>query len=253
MCVATTEPTTPPADDAAADDREMLFSTDQFECPRCSGVIPLECVKGRTDPHSLEPTRRVVMVYCPHCVAGFEADFVLRDGRPVKASRARLVMDADRLAPLLRQWAHVRGDVDRLVEGGLVEKIAAGYSEAVESDKARLARAIERTAARLATLQEEYRSRFDSPRPLSPEERAGLDALDADSGAAAARAEAHDEASRPACGLGGVPSPQPSPPRESRFAGITGPACDTPPAPPGRTIDTSTSQDEDPERFDGLS
>lgn len=239
----TTQPDTA-AEAEARDDAREAEGRKQFElriysqecpCPRCKSPIPKEAIKTFAKTNETPPFRLyyVVLVYCPACAAAYEADFT-REGR--RASPARLVMDS-RAKELLMRLPNVfpaAGDdgdpgPGALEPAGLVERVEAAMEEEAEMDKAELAKAIERTAARLLSLQAQYTRRFE-PRMLSAEEKDGIDRMGVESGQAEARLEEHQQGAAPS--LGGVPAPAAEPPE--------------------RTIDRSTSQEE-PERWDGLS
>jgi hypothetical protein len=254
--------------DRAESGRALIMVSEEKRCPRCQSLIPPECVNARskTEPHVVGPYVRTVLIYCPPCRAGFEADFETHNGFPAQVSPTRVVIDSDPLRDLKRARATVRGDV--FVERVALTMEAEHELEAAKEQEAArraMARSIRRTEVSLERLRQTYALRYPG-RPYTPEEAAGIDQGDTDCDLATGRldefrqvqdtcGEHHspyipDGATATVTGLGGVPAPER----------------------PARTIDTSTSQvvaapgggddgpvdtwdrdRQDPEHWDGLS
>jgi hypothetical protein len=145
--------------DRAESARALITVSEEKRCPRCQSLIPPECVAARpkTDPASAGAYVRTVLIYCPPCRAGFEADFETRDGFSHQVSTTRVVLDTDQLRDLKRARATVRGDV-------FVERISVTMEDehAVqdEADCRELSAAIARTRGELEQLEARFAERF---------------------------------------------------------------------------------------------
>lgn len=71
--------TAAPEGEAAA--RVIVTYAEEYRCPACESVLPVECV--RRDPPTTDQMRRgqrTISIYCPHCNAGWEGLFRLGEG-----------------------------------------------------------------------------------------------------------------------------------------------------------------------------
>jgi hypothetical protein len=87
----------------------MIELTETYRCPQCDGAVPVTNVKSRIVPDTVGPTTRTLQVYCEHCNAAWQAEFILRGLAWELSGQAQRITDKRTRKGLLDHLAKVRG------------------------------------------------------------------------------------------------------------------------------------------------
>lgn len=95
----------------AIQNSEFLTLSEQYHCPRCHGAIAGECVQGNMVKDAADGRlRRIVKVWCDHCLELFSASFNVIDGRLVIERGPQVVTHAGAREGFVRRLSTLRGD-----------------------------------------------------------------------------------------------------------------------------------------------
>lgn len=83
---------------------------EEYRCPACDGQIPPAMVQRRKPTAANALSATLLSIYCPHCRAGWEGAFSLRDGM-LRQCSAVTRLEGPYLAELARKVAANMGDI----------------------------------------------------------------------------------------------------------------------------------------------